>query len=144
MAKNNLMKNQKGFTLIEVIAVLVLLSILAAVAVPRFFAMQEETEYQTLRIAHNDMKSRAIIQYSKSVLANGGTATIADQDTWSDLGLADLAAIQAAYQDFSGTWAATSTTVITYTTAINGGDVTFTLTPGTTTDPATIAMSAAP
>ena len=33
--------NQKGFTLVEVIAVLVILGILAAVAVPKFFDMQE-------------------------------------------------------------------------------------------------------
>jgi prepilin-type N-terminal cleavage/methylation domain-containing protein len=34
-------KNKKGFTLVEVIAVLVILGILAAVAVPKFFAMQD-------------------------------------------------------------------------------------------------------
>ena len=33
--------NKKGFTLVEVIAVLVILGILAAVAVPKFFDMQE-------------------------------------------------------------------------------------------------------
>ncbi|WP_413815482.1 type IV pilin protein, partial [Desulfobotulus sp.] len=35
--RKSLMRNQEGFTLIEIIAVLVLLGILAAVAVPRYF-----------------------------------------------------------------------------------------------------------
>ena len=35
------LRNQKGFTLIEIIAVLVILGILAAVAIPKFFSMQE-------------------------------------------------------------------------------------------------------
>ncbi len=144
MSKNGRFGNQKGFTLIEIIAVLLLLGLLAGVAVPKFFDMQEETEYQSLKIALNDMKSRLILQHSKSILANDGASTVADQDTWEDFGLLDDAAINASYTDFLGTWDATSTTVITYTTNYNGGDVTFTLTPGTTSNPATVAMSAAP
>ncbi len=89
MSKKSRLGNQKGFTLIEVIAVLLLLGILAAVAVPKFFDMQEETELQTLKIALNDMKSRAVLQYSKSVLANDGEATVADQATFDDIGLVD-------------------------------------------------------
>lgn len=136
--------NQKGFTLIEIIAVLLLLGILAAVAVPKFFDMQEETEYQTLKVALNDMKSRAVLQHSKSILANDGASTVADQDEWDDLGFTNDADVNAAYQDFLGTWVRTSVLVVTYTTSYNGGDVTFTLTPGTVTDPATVALSAAP
>lgn len=143
MAARNRLGNQKGFTLIEIIAVLLLLGILAAVAVPKFFDMQEETEYQTLKIALNDMKSRAVLQHSKSILANDGAATVLDQDAFADLGFAVVGDVTDAYQDFLGSWALAAT-VITYTTNYNGGDVTFTLTAGTTTDPATITMSAAP
>jgi len=79
--------NQKGFTLIEVIAVLVLLGILSAYAVPKFFSMQEQTETETLRIVLNDLKSRAVLGHSRSMLANGGIADPDDSDTFLELGL---------------------------------------------------------
>ena len=44
---------QKGFTLIEIVMVLVLLGILAAVAVPKYFDLQEEAEKKALdAVAH--------------------------------------------------------------------------------------------
>jgi len=40
--KKGLLRNEKGFTLIEIIAVIIIMGILAAVAVPKFFSMQED------------------------------------------------------------------------------------------------------
>ncbi|MBU2431157.1 MAG: type II secretion system GspH family protein, partial [Proteobacteria bacterium] len=48
MFKKGQLGNQKGFTLVEIIAVLLLLGILSAVALPKYIGMQTATEYQTL------------------------------------------------------------------------------------------------
>ena len=119
--------NQAGFTLIEVLAVLIILGILAGVAVPKYFGMQEQTERKTLEVALNDMKSRAVLAYTNSMLANNGTAVAADYDT------------------FAGTWGASTTTTIKYNMANGTSGVddvaTFTLTPGDASNPSTIALS---
>jgi prepilin-type N-terminal cleavage/methylation domain-containing protein len=135
--------DQKGFTLVEIIAVLVILGILAAVAVPKFFDMQESSEYKSLDVAYNDMKSRAVAAFSKSMMEGNGVAVAANCGTWAALELDTTAKIQAAYKDFAGTWATDGTT-ITYTMKNGGSAITFTIALGTTTTPATLTRSALP
>lgn len=144
MMRKNVLRNEKGFTLIEIIAVLVILGILAAVAVPKFMDMQATAEEQTLKVALNDMKSRAAMAFAKSMLANNGTAIAADQNGFSDLGFSTVADVDAAFVDFAGRWALTSDTVITYTLTNTGNynTATFTLSPaGDATGPAKITLA---
>ncbi len=58
MKKSLLKKNQKGFTLIEIIAVLVILGILAAVAIPKYIDMRFEAIQKAAAAAASELNAR--------------------------------------------------------------------------------------
>lgn len=70
-----MLRNEKGFTLIEIIAVLVILGILAAVAVPKYISMMDESRIAAAQGAIAEIKGRANGYYASQTLANGAVPT---------------------------------------------------------------------
>lgn len=68
-----IIKDEKGFTLVEVIAVLVILGILAAVAIPKFFDMQETAREKAIAAAIGELNGQVALSFAQNALS-GGTA----------------------------------------------------------------------
>jgi len=72
-----MLKNEKGFTLIEIIAVLVILGILAAVAIPRYIDMMNQSRISAAQTGIAEVKARASGYYAQLTLSGAGTPTVA-------------------------------------------------------------------
>ncbi len=68
-------QGQQGFTLIEIIAVIVLLGVLAAVLVPKFTNLTTDAKVAALQQAIAEGQSRVNAAAAKYILANGKVPT---------------------------------------------------------------------
>lgn len=87
--KNPALSSKRGFTLIEIIAVLVLLGILAAVAVPRYIDMSTQAENRALDAAIAELNGREALAWAQQMLATSGApvdATVFTAVTATELG----------------------------------------------------------
>lgn len=66
--QKNLVKNN-GFTLIELIVVIVILGIMAAVAGPKFVDLQTDARISVIRGIEGSVRSAATLAYSKALIA---------------------------------------------------------------------------
>jgi prepilin-type N-terminal cleavage/methylation domain-containing protein len=74
------LNNQQGFTLIEIIAVLILLGILAAVAVPKYIDLTDNAKARALQAAVSELNGRENMVWAKVKLSGTTYATDAAVD----------------------------------------------------------------
>ena len=63
-------QNQNGFTLVEVIAVLVILGILSAFAVPKFYGMQNEAQKKAIAGAVAELNGQVTASYFLNIMVD--------------------------------------------------------------------------
>jgi prepilin-type N-terminal cleavage/methylation domain-containing protein len=91
MIKHNPLRNQEGFTLVEIIAVLIILGILAAVAVPRYIDLEANAKLRAVDAAVSELNGRESLTWADVKISTTGyrtsTAPLGDDEVWRKLNI---------------------------------------------------------
>lgn len=110
MKGKKFLRNQKGFTLIEIIAVLIILGILAAIAIPKYLDLQNDARDAALKGAVAAAKGMLSMAYGKVALTNP-PPTLANVVVMANNSGSNLGDFAATYGDAGGVGTASGSAV---------------------------------
>jgi prepilin-type N-terminal cleavage/methylation domain-containing protein len=70
--QQKILRNQKGFTLVEIIAVLIILSILSAVAIPRYIDLEANSKQKAIDGGISELNGRESLTWANQKISATG------------------------------------------------------------------------